>query len=180
MKTALYPVLLLVALSSCRHQRMASASANANDYSYNSTSSTTTTASIDSTVTTTVTTSTSTTTNVSANSSDSVTTVVSAGGNQSADTSKIYRITISFTSNGTGVKANEVDDFENWLKAQPKNLAYDKTQYGREGETSFCLKLNELSTREQEIFVRDVRTKLSDKQLVFVDEYAECKGHKVN
>jgi hypothetical protein len=57
---------------------------------------------------------------------------------------------------------------------------YDKTQWGREGETSFCLKLRELSTRQQEIFVRDVRTKLADKQLVFVDEFVECKGRKVN
>ncbi|HEU4716291.1 MAG TPA: hypothetical protein VFU15_00575, partial [Bacteroidia bacterium] len=62
----------------------------------------------------------------------------------------------------------------------PKHPAYVKTHWGREGETNYCLKLNELSTREQEIFVRDVRTMLANNDLVFVDEWAECKGTPQN
>jgi hypothetical protein len=91
---------------------------------------------------------------------------------------ELYRVTISFISKGEGIDLKTQESFENWLKEQPKHPAYEVTHWGREGETNYCLKLHELSTREQEIFVRDVRTQLTDKELVFVSEYAKCKGSK--
>jgi hypothetical protein len=107
---------------------------------------------------------------------DSVVTTVVA---PSVDTGQaIYRLTISFISKGEGIDYKTQESFEKWLKEQPKHPFYEVTHWGREGETNYCLKLNELSTREQDIFVRDVRTQLTDKPLVFVSEYAACKGTK--
>ncbi|CAN5234411.1 hypothetical protein BH09BAC5_BH09BAC5_19150 [soil metagenome] len=91
---------------------------------------------------------------------------------------EIYRLTVSFISKGEGIDEKTLESFENWLKMQPKQPVFEITHWGREGETNYCLKLNELSTREQEIFVKDVRTQLTDKELVFVTEYAKCKGSK--
>lgn len=105
-----------------------------------------------------------------------VTTVVAAPAVDSGQA--IYRLTVSFISKGEGIDYKTKESFENWLKDQPKRPSYEVTHWGREGETNYCLKLNELSTREQEIFVRDVRTQLTDKPLVFVSEYAACKGTK--
>jgi hypothetical protein len=95
-------------------------------------------------------------------------------------TQEIYRLTVSFISKGAGIDSKTEETFVKWLKAQPKQPAYEETRWGREGEKNYCLKLSELSTREQEIFVRDVRTLLTDKELVIVSEYAPCKGRKVN
>ena len=107
---------------------------------------------------------------------DSVVTTVVA---PQVDTGQaVYRLTISFISRGEGIDYKTKENFEKWLKEQPKHPAFEVTHWGREGETNFCLKLNELSTREQEIFVRDVRTQLTDKPLVIVSEYAACKGTK--
>jgi hypothetical protein len=93
-----------------------------------------------------------------------------------AGTLPTYRVTISFISKGEGIDIKSQETLENWLKNQPKTPKYEKTHWGREGETNYCLKLDELSTREQEIFVRDLRTLLTDKPLILISEYAECKG----
>ncbi|MDQ3109576.1 MAG: hypothetical protein M3R17_06740 [Bacteroidota bacterium] len=179
MKRLLYAAVLLTFFTACRHQKsVASADANA----YSKPPAPDATATPGSTVTTTqgdvqIQTDESTTaTIVVYNPPDSVVTTVVA---PAADTAQnIYRLTISFISKGEGIDYKTQESFEKWLKEQPKHPAYEVTHWGREGETNYCLKLNELSTREQEIFVRDVRTQLTDKSLVFVSEYAMCKGTK--
>ena len=108
---------------------------------------------------------------------DSIVTITSTAPTHDS-TQMIYRVTISFISKGEGIDYKTEQSFENWLKQQPKHPAYETTHWGREGETNFCLKLDELSTREQDQFVKDVRTQLADKQLVFVSEHAVCKGVK--
>lgn len=188
MKTLFYSLAVLTLFAACRHQQ-AVTSANANNYSTQPAPPApvqTTTPSY--TMTTTqgdvqIQTDESTTaTIVIYNPPDSVvTTTVDAPATTTvaADTGEvIYRLTVSFISKGEGIDYKTQEAFENWLKDYPKHPAYEVTHWGREGEMNYCLKLNELSTREQEIFVRDVRTQLTDKPLVFVTEYAKCKGSK--
>lgn len=157
----------LIALVSvaCKHQQAATATS-------------TTTAQQSSTSTST---STETTTTVTPDDGTNTTTVSSGDANPvvtnvQADSANLYRVVVSFTSRGEGIDYKTAETFENWVKDQPKHPAYTKTHYGREGETCYCLKLNELSTREQEIFIRDLRTLLTDKPLIFIAEYAPCKG----
>lgn len=197
MKRLFYPVAFLLVFSACRHQAV-TASANADNYTNQSsqqtttTTTTTTTPANGGTTTTTDPANSGTTTTVTTGNGTSTgtTTTVDAGGNTGGtgnggttttvsaqtDTSNIYRVSVSFISRGEGIDYKTQETFENWLAAQPKHPAYMKTHWGREGETNYCLKLNELSTREQEIFVRDLRTLLTDKPLVLINEYAECKG----
>lgn len=180
MKRLFYTAAVLsILLSACKHQQNTTTTSS-------STSSTTQTGTSPAggTAETNTSTSTTTTTTTGSTGTGGTSTTVTAGDNGNTtttvtapvDSSRIYRVTVSFISKGEGVDYKTLEDFENWLKNQPKTPAYVKTHWGREGETNFCLKLNELSTREQEIFVRDLRTKLTDKDLVLIAEYAECKG----
>lgn len=170
MKRILYSAAILASLTivSCKHKQTVTSSSSS---SYTQ-SSTTQPAPGGGTVTTTVSTSvdSSTTTTVTAGEGGTTTNV------SVADSSNIYRVTISFISRGEGIDNKTLESTEAWIKNQPKSPAFVKTRWGREGEINLCLKLNELSTREQEIFVRDLRTQLTDKQLVLIAEYAECKG----
>ncbi len=182
MKLFLYTALLLTLFAACRHQKSA-ATTDATAYSKPPAPDATTPETTPSYTMTstqgdvTIQTDESTTATIIVyNPPDSVVTTVVAPVADSANT--IYRLTISFISKGEGIDYKTQESFENWLKAQPKHPAYEVTHWGREGETNYCLKLNELSTREQEIFVRDVRTQLTDKELVFIAENAVCKGTK--
>src|ERR1041385_1455016 len=180
MKPVFYAAILLIFISSCRHQKAATASAQpytagaqADSVANQSTGCTTTTSQGDVTITTDEST---TATIIITNPPDSVVTTVDAGNQNLSADSSIYRLTVSFISKGAGIDTKTMESFEKWVKEQPKHPAYETTHWGREGETNFCLKLDELSTREQDIFVRDVRTMLADKELVFVTEYSICKG----
>lgn len=171
MKLFIYSAILLSLFTACRHQKSVT-SAEAPATTTTTTTMTTTQGDVqiqtDESVTATIT--------IDNPPDDSVVTTVVA---PSVDTGQaVYRLTISFISRGEGIDYKTKESFEKWLKDQPKHPAYEVTHWGREGETNFCLKLNELSTREQEIFVRDVRTQLTDKPLVLVSEYAACKGTK--
>lgn len=180
MKTLVFSLGLLVVMNGCRHQKTVAA-ADATTSSTQTSGSTTTTTQQGEVQITTDESTTATITIYNPPDDSVVTTVAAQNPAPVQDTANdIYRLTISFISKGAGIDMKTQEAFENWLNAQPKHPAYEKTRWGREGETNYCLRLNELSTREQEIFVKDVRTQLTDKQLVFVTEYAKCKGKKVN
>ncbi len=186
MKPLLYPAAIIFLFAACKHQKSI-AKTDASSHS----SQQTTTTTHDSTSSFTlvhsqgnvqIATDQSTTATIEIyNPPDSnvTTTAVQNNPQPTVDTTQtIYRLTVSFISKGAGIDYKTEESFENWLKQQPKHPAYEKTHWGREGETNFCLKLDELSTREQDQFVKDVRTMLADKELVFVTEYSVCKGVK--
>ncbi len=188
MKPLLYiPALALFVFTACRHQHAATqadASVYTTQPSQPTATSTSTTVTETGVLTTTNTNTSNTgntnTTTVTASNPDTVVTTVTANNPPPADTTQdLYRISVSFISRGEGIDYKTQETFENWLKEHPKHPAYVVTNWGREGETNYCLKLNELSTREQEIFVRDVRTMLADNKLVIVDEHVPCKGRRV-
>lgn len=85
----------------------------------------------------------------------------------------VVRLVVSFISKGAGIDYETLKSFENWLAERPR-FVYTKSHWGREGEVNLCFRMSNLSTREQEIFVRDVRTQLTDKDLVIVSEWADC------
>jgi hypothetical protein len=61
-----------------------------------------------------------------------------------------------------------------WLGSHPSKPQYEKTHWGREGETNLCFRLSEFSTVSRAKFVADVRTYLADKELVLIQENAAC------
>jgi hypothetical protein len=121
------------------------------------------------TTTTTTTTSTGTTTGTS----------TSTGTTQTTPAAENYRLVVLFISKGAGINEKARQDFEVWLKNQNKPVKWENTRWGREGEQSYCLKLDEFSTsREQDKFVQDARIALSGKDLVLIQENVPCKGKR--
>jgi len=90
-----------------------------------------------------------------------------------APDSNIVRLKVSFLSEGEGIDYKTKEEFEKWLAMREK-FTYETTSWGRQGEVNYCFRMTNISTREQDIFVRDVRTFLVDKELVVVSEYAKC------
>ncbi|MCU0433369.1 MAG: hypothetical protein MUC87_07955 [Bacteroidia bacterium] len=90
-----------------------------------------------------------------------------------------YRLVVLFISRGSGINEKARVDFESWLKNQSKPVKWENTRWGREGEQSYCLKLDEFSTsREQDKFVQDARIALAGKDLVIIEENVPCKGKR--
>ncbi len=171
MKTLLFSLSLLLLVAGCRHQKAVTSSAPPKPENTNTQS--TTIISNQGDVTISSDESTTATIEITNPPDTIVTSVVLPDTTQ-----MIYRLKVSFISKGSGIDRETNESFEKWLDMQPKHPKYEKTHWGREGEIDYCLKLDELSTREQEIFIRDVRTQLTDKELVFVSEYSTCKGRK--
>jgi len=86
----------------------------------------------------------------------------------------IYRLVVSFYSKGEGVDLSHKAEYEKFLNNQPKKIAFEPTTWGREGETDYCLKLNELTTDEQSNFVKKSKEILNRSTLVHVNENAKC------
>jgi hypothetical protein len=84
------------------------------------------------------------------------------------------RLVVMFISKGAGIDQKTKEAFEKWLQEQPRQVKWEITTWGREGELNYCLKLDELSTRDQEKFVEQTRIFLTDKDLVIVTENAPC------
>ncbi len=93
------------------------------------------------------------------------------------DTSNTARLVVSFTSKGEGIDHKTKEEFEKWL-GERGNVTWETKTFGREGETNFCFFLKNMDGRQQDIFVRDVRTYLTGKETVFVEEYAPCDKRK--
>ena len=89
-----------------------------------------------------------------------------------------YRLVVTFYSIGQGSEIRLINAFEDSIGAfsglKGKTIDYEKVQYGREGETDFCLKLNELTPEEQEEFVRKAHETLKEARWVHIKENEPC------
>ena len=85
-----------------------------------------------------------------------------------------YRLVISFYSIGEGIDTKVHEVYKNFLSTHPKKIAFEPTKWGREGETDYCLKLNELTPAEQDEFVKKSKDLLAKSKLIHVNENAKC------
>lgn len=96
--------------------------------------------------------------------------------------SNLYRLNVSFISIGTGVDGEAKQQFLDFKKEYEvkNNVTIDAeiAQWGREGETDYCLKLSELKSDEQNAFISDVKALLKDNKLVQISENIECKNKR--
>jgi hypothetical protein len=83
------------------------------------------------------------------------------------------RVVVSFISKGEGIDETTRLEFEQWL-LNYGGVTWEITNWGREGEKNYCFRLANMDSRRQELFVRDVRTFMTDKPLVLVNEWATC------
>ena len=90
------------------------------------------------------------------------------------------RLVVSFYSICCGIdqKARErLDRFiRRYEKAKGKQLTKAEVRWGREGEVDYCLKLSELSRREQRRFISNVRRLLKRSKLVHINENVACRS----
>ena len=99
---------------------------------------------------------------------------VNAGATAKVDSSKddLYR-------SGTDNKAMRAfeDLISDFAVKSGKNIDYEKTPWDREGETDYCLRLNELDEKSQAEFVKQTTETLKDAKWVHIYENQPCK-HK--
>ncbi len=91
-----------------------------------------------------------------------------------------YRLVLEFYSIGAGIDGAAINKFQTFLDNHPKKPIYDKMRWGREGECDYCLKLSELSKKQQGEFVIEVKKLLTSSQLVHIEENKPCKGTKID
>ena len=108
---------------------------------------------------------------------------VNAGATAKVDSSKddLYRLSVVFFSIGSGTDNKAMRAFEDLISdfavKSGKNIDYEKTPWGREGETDYCLRLNELDEKSQAEFVKQTTETLKDAKWVHIYENQPCK-HK--
>ena len=94
-----------------------------------------------------------------------------------------YRLIVVFFSIGSGTDNKAMTTFEDFISAYAgkagKNIDYERTPWGREGETDYCLRLNELDAKGQADFVKQTTESLKSAKWVHIYENQACK-HKRN
>ena len=92
-----------------------------------------------------------------------------------------YRLIVVFYSIGMGTDGPSLLKFEesigDYSKEIGKNFDYERANWGREGETDFCLRLNELSATQQTEFVSKTKELLKSAKWVNIYENKPCQ-HK--
>ena len=89
---------------------------------------------------------------------------------------------VSFYSIGAGAEYDFIIKFEDSVGKYAgkigKNIDYEKSGWGREGETDFCLRLNELTLSQQAEFIKETRELLKTAKWVHVNENEPCRHRK--
>lgn len=90
------------------------------------------------------------------------------------------RLVVSFYSICCGIDHQAQEDLDKFIKryekSKRKQLTKAAVSWGREGEIDYCLKLSELSLREQKRFISQVRTLLKKSKLVHINENVACQS----
>ncbi len=93
-----------------------------------------------------------------------------------------YRFNVSFISIGSGIDSKAKQQFNEFVEQfNNKNkvtITPEITTWGREGETDYCIKLEELSSEIQKIFINETKELLKNSKLIRYSENSMCKQRK--
>ena len=93
----------------------------------------------------------------------------------------LYRFTVSFISIGSGTDKNAKQQFMQFIQQfnEKNNVKVNAeiANWGREGETDYCLKLSELNKQQQNQFLTETKEVLKNSALVRYEENCFC-SHK--
>jgi hypothetical protein len=102
--------------------------------------------------------------------------VIMAEGEKQAQNN--YRFIVSFISIGEGTDRNGRETLDgvlaSWEKKKGAPVAFESVPWGREGEVDFCFNLKELSKKEQELFIADMKTAFNGRSLIQMTENQPC------
>ncbi len=89
-----------------------------------------------------------------------------------------YRFIVSFISIGEGTDRTGRETMDgvlaSWEKKKGAPVSFESVPWGREGEVDFCFNLKELSRKEQESFVTDMKSAFKGRSLVQITENQPC------
>ncbi len=92
------------------------------------------------------------------------------------------RLVVAFYSEASGVDDKAIIRFEDSIGEYSGslgiNIDYEKTHWGREGETDFCLELSELNAQQQADFVAKTRELLKTAEHVNIYENEPCRHRR--
>lgn len=92
-----------------------------------------------------------------------------------------YRLSVSFYSIGSGIDGEWMLKFEESIGTYSqhinKTIDYERANWGREGETDFCLRLTELTPAQQSDFIAKTKDLLKTAKWVNIFENQPCR-HK--
>lgn len=92
----------------------------------------------------------------------------------------IYRFTVSFISIGSGIDHQAREEFMGFIKQfgeqNSVTIRTEKSSWGREGESDYCMKLAELSSDLQEQFITQVKDILKNSKRVRYRENSTCRA----
>jgi len=91
----------------------------------------------------------------------------------------LYRFTVSFISIGSGTDKNAKQQFIQFIQQfnEKNNVKVNAeiANWGREGETDYCLKLSELNKQQQNQFLTETKEVLKNSALVRYEENCICR-----
>ncbi|MBK8413304.1 MAG: hypothetical protein IPL22_01545 [Bacteroidetes bacterium] len=89
-----------------------------------------------------------------------------------------YRLIVSFISIGEGTDRQGRETLDavlaDWKTKKGKEITFESVAWGREGENDFCFRINNLSEKEQQIFVSDMKAAFKGRSLVQITENQPC------
>lgn len=96
----------------------------------------------------------------------------------------LSRFIVSFISIGGGIDRNAKNQFfqftDKYNAANNVHLQVEVSGWGREGETDYCLKLNELNLQQQDRFISETKDVLKTSKLVRYYENEKCGVRRRN
>lgn len=102
--------------------------------------------------------------------------------NNEQTTANLYRFNVSFISIGSGTDGKARQQFLDFIKEYETKsnikISIEVANWGREGETDYCLKLSELKSDEQSKFIADTKELLKNSKLVRYSENVICKNKR--
>ena len=77
------------------------------------------------------------------------------------------------------MRAKQFNEFvEQFNNKNKVTITPEITTWGREGETDYCIKLEELSSEIQKIFINETKELLKNSKLIRYSENSMCKQRK--
>lgn len=92
----------------------------------------------------------------------------------------VYRFTVSFISIGSGIDHQAREEFMVFIKQFSEQnsvtIRTEKSSWGREGESDYCMKLEELTSEQQEKFITATKDILKNSKRVRYRENSTCRA----